>query len=92
MSIWTNVEGVATVPKVCRKGVKDLILDHFYHFDCGRPYIKEVNETHTSRTFKMTFSFCHDGVPAATAVQRFCDEARALGFSNISVEATFIFY
>lgn len=92
MSIWTNVDGYVTVPKLCRKGVKDLISDHFYHYDCGRPLVEEVNETDTSRTFRVIFSFCHDGAPAATAVQRFCDDARALGFSHIRVEATIVFY
>lgn len=92
MSVWTNVEGVATVPKVSRKGVKDLLLDHFYHFDCGNPLIEQVGETDTSRTFKMSFNFCHDGVPAAAVVQKFCDEARAVGFYHIRVEATIVFY
>lgn len=92
MSIWTNVEGVATVPKVCRKGVKDLLSKHFYHFDSGKPLIEQIGETDTSRTFKMSFNFCHDGVPAAVVVQQFCDEAREFGFHHIRVEATVIFY
>lgn len=81
MSVWSNIEGTAKVPKVIRVGLKEIIKDKFHKGDYVLEEFEELEgfDYHKFRVFKFSFRYENDGMGAAHRAQEFIKELEWYG-------------
>lgn len=77
MSVWTEVEFQAVLPRHAHYSIEKSIYVHFEASEVNKPKIEQFVAEGTVM-YKGTFSFCDDGLHAAKMVSTWTEELRGL--------------
>lgn len=89
MSVWTHIEGIITVPRTCRFGIKDLMGLYFDGY-MGKPRIEYTTDYGDRRVFAVELGIDLEGMPAAKLVDDFVKGCRSNDM-GVSLEMTLRF-